>query len=502
MNLRIVATPVIGLILLKGCDKAPKYNKPPVETPPAYKELTPDNFKENFKETDGWKFARPNDDAMRGKWWEMFNDSQLNELVERANISNQNIAQAEANFRSARALIKEARSELFPTVTTNPSITNSRQSARSSQTGFSPKGVVTEYSLPLDASWEPDFWHRIRNNVSANAAEAQATAADLENTRLSVQAEIAADYYQLLALDTQKQLLDSTVKAYEEALELTRVRFDTGIASDEDVAQAQTQLETTRAQATDLGIARAQLEHAIAVLTGQPPSSFSIAVTPLDAKPPAIPFGVPSQLLERRPDIAAAERRVAEANFQIGVTKAAFYPSITLGGSAGLASSSIATLLAWPARFWSVGPALAQTLFDKGKRKAANEQARATYDATVAVYRQTVLTAFQEVEDNLAALRIISVEAQQQDAAVKAAARSLDLATERYKSGIDSYLNVITAQATLLTNQRTLLALRTQQMTASVQLIKALGGGWNASELPSPKELVTKKPQDPKPPKK
>jgi NodT family efflux transporter outer membrane factor (OMF) lipoprotein len=480
MKLRIVATPVIGLILLKGCDKAPKYKQPPVETPPAYKELTPDNF----KETDGWKFARPNDDAIRGQWWEMFNDSQLNALVEHANVSNQNIAEAEANFRAARALVKEARSELFPTVTVNPSITNSRQSGRSSQSGFSPKGVVTEYSLPFDASWEPDFWHRIRSNVSANAAEAQATAADLENTRLSIQAELAADYYQILALDAQKQLLDTTVKAYEQALDLTRARFETGIASEEDVAQAQTQLDTTRAQATDLGIQRAQLEHAIAVLTGQPASTFSVAVTPWEAKPPAIPFGVPSQLLERRPDIAAAERRVAEANFQIGVAKAAFYPSITLGGSAGFASSSIASWFAWPARFWSVGPALAQTLFDKGKRKAANEEARATYDATVAVYRETVLTAFQEVEDNLAALRILSTEAQQQDAAVKAAARSLDLATDRYNSGIDSYLNVITAQATLLTNQRTLLTLRTQQMTASVQLIKALGGGWNASKLP------------------
>ena len=489
MNLRIMTVPMIAFILFKGCDKAPKYKKPPVETPPAYKELTP----ENFKETDGWKFARPNDGAIRGKWWEMFNDAQLNALVERANSANQSVALADANFRAARAVIKESRSELYPRVTTNPSITNSRQSSSASQSAFTPKGAVTDYSLPFDASWEPDFWHRIRNTVQANTFEAQATAGDLENTRLSVQAELAADYFQLRATDAQKQLLDATVAAYEQALELTKVQFETGIASDEDVAQAQTQLETTRAQATDLGIQRAQFEHAVAVLTGQAASTFSIAFQPLTAEPPAIPFGVPSQLLERRPDIASAERRVAEANAQIGVAKAALYPSLTLGGSAGFESSSFASWLTWPARFWSVGPALALTLFDKGQRKAVTEQSRAIYDGNVASYRQTVLTAFQEVEDNLAALRILSVEAQQQDSAVKAAARSLELATERYKAGIDSYLNVITAQTTLLTNQRTALTLRTQQMTASVQLIKALGGGWNASELPSPKELTKKK---------
>ena len=489
MYFRVVTTSLIALILFKGCDKAPKYKKPPVETPTAYKELTP----ETFKETDGWKFARPNDEAIRGKWWEMFNDPQLNVLMERTNNANQSVALADANFRAARAVIKESRSELYPRVTTNPSITNSRQSSTASQSPFTPKGAVTDYSLPFDASWEPDFWHRIRNTVKANTFEAQATAGDLENTRLSVQAELAADYFQLRASDAQKQLLDSTVAAYEKALELTKVQFETGIASEEDVAQAQTQLETTRAQATDLGIQRAQFEHAIAVLTGQPPSTFSITFEPLNAEPPAIPFGVPSQLLERRPDIAAGERRVAEANAQIGVAKAAFYPSLTLSGAGGFESSSFASWLTWPARFWSVGPSLALTLFDKGQRKAVTEQAQAIYDGNVASYRQTVLTAFQEVEDNLAALRILSTEAQQQDAAVKSAERSLELATERYKTGIDSYLNVITAQTALLNNQRTAVNLRTQQMTASVQLIKALGGGWNSSELPSPKQLTRKK---------
>jgi NodT family efflux transporter outer membrane factor (OMF) lipoprotein len=280
MNLRILSAPLFAFILFKGCDKAPKYKKPPVETPSAYKESAP----ENFKETDDWKFARPSDDAIRGKWWEIFNDPQLNALIERANSANQSVALAEANFRAARAVIKESRSELYPRVTTNPSITNSRQSSSASQSPFTPKGAVTDYSLPFDASWEPDFWHRIRNTVKANAFEAQATAGDLENTRLSVQGELAANYFQLRANDAQKQLLDATVAAYEKALELTKVQFETGIASDEDVAQAQTQLETTRAQATDLGIERAQFEHAIAVLTGQPASMFSINFEPVERR--------------------------------------------------------------------------------------------------------------------------------------------------------------------------------------------------------------------------
>jgi NodT family efflux transporter outer membrane factor (OMF) lipoprotein len=335
--------------------------------------------------------------------------------------------------------------------------------------------------------------------VRVSASEAQATAGDLQNVRLSVEAELAFDYYQLRALDAQKALLDSTVVAFQQQLDLTRVRFQTGIASDEDVALAETQLETTQAQATDIGILRAQLEHAIAMLTGQPASTFSLSFAPMKATPPPIPLGVPSQLLERRPDIAAAERRAAEANAEIGVTKAAFFPSLTLSGAAGLESISPATWFTWPARFFSVGPTLAQTLFDKGRRAAVTEQARALYDGTVANYRLSVLTAFQEVEDNLAALRILSRELEQQNAAVVSAQRTLSLANDRYISGIDSYLNVITAQTALLTNQRTAVTLQMEQMTASVQLIKALGGGWNASQLPSPKELVAKPQPTPKP---
>ena len=489
-HFQILAVSLIGLILFKGCDKAPKYAKPTVPTPPSYKEITP----ENFKETDNWKFAQPKDDVIRGRWWEMFNDPQLNALEEQVDISNQNIALADANFRAARAVVKESRSQYFPTVTTSPSITNSRQSAATSQSNFAGGRMFTLYSLPFDASWEPDLWGRIRNTVSASASEAQATAADLENVRLSVEAELAFDYFELRSLDAQKELLDSTVVAYQQALDLTRVRFQTGIASDEDVAQAETQLETTQAQATDVGIQRAQLEHAIALLTGQPASTFSLSITPLKAEPPPIPIGLPSQLLERRPDIAAAERRVAEANAEIGVTKAAFFPALTLNAAAGFESTSIASWFTWPARFFSVGPTLAQTLFDKGRRAAATEQARAEYDGTVANYRLTVLTAFQEVEDNLAALRILSRELDQQDAAASSSERTLSLANERYKSGIDSYLNVISAQTTLLANQRTAVNLRMQQMTASVELIKGLGGGWSASLLPTPKELTTRKP--------
>lgn len=488
---KIAAVTLIALLFFKACDKAPKYVKPGVATPPAFKEISPDMF----KETKDWKYARPNDDVIRGKWWEMFGDSKLNALEDQVNISNQNIAVSEANFRAARALIRESRSEYFPTVTTSPGVTVSRQSAANTRSNISPGRVVTNYTLPFDATWEPDLWGRVRNTVRANTAEAQASAADLQNIRLSVEAELAFDYYQLRSNDATKRLLDTTVAAFQQQLDLVRVRFQTGIASDEDVAQAETQLETTRAQATDLGVQRAQLEHAIALLTGQPASTFSLPPETTVETPPAIPVGVPSQLLERRPDIAASERRVAEANAQIGVTKAAFYPSLVLSASAGLESTSLAKLFTWPARFFSLGPTLSQTLFDAGRRAAANEVAVADYDATVATYRETVLTAFQEVEDNLAALRILSQELDQQNTAVASAQRSLSLATDRYRSGIDSYLNVITAQATLLANQRTAVNLQMQQMTASVELIKALGGGWSDTQLPTPKDLTQKQPK-------
>src|SRR5437773_4048019 len=466
---------------LIGCSFAPKYQRPAVETPAAFKELT----QQSSDATNLWKVANPSDDALRGKWWEMFTNVQLNALEEQVAVSNQNVAAAFANFLSARAMIKEARAQLFPTLTANPAVTRSRFAANQSGSSSS-AATLTDYSLPLDASWQPDFWGRIRNTVKGNAFEAQATAADLQNTRLSAQAELAVDFFQLRAQDALKQLFDDAVRAYRESLDLTRVRFQTGIASDQDVAQAEIQFQTAEAQATNLGILRAQLEHAIALLIGKPPAAFSLPVEPLNASPPAAPIGVPSELLERRPDIAAAERRVAESNARIGVAKAAYYPNVTLSASGAFQSASISSLLNWSSRAWSVGAGLAETIFDAGQRHATVEQFRADYDNTVAKYRQTVLTAFQQVEDNLATLRILAHQVEQQEIVVKSSERYLTLANDRYKLGIDSYLNVITAQTTYLVNRQTLVNLRTQQMTASVQLVEATGGGWDVSQMPAP----------------
>jgi len=447
---------------------------------------------------EGWKTAQPQDDTLRGKWWEMFNEPQLNALEEKVNVSNQNIALAAASFLAARASVKEARSQLFPTVTTNPSITVQRPpSSSGSGSGAGSKsstGTFTDYTLPFDATWQPDLFGRIRNTAKAAAYGAQASAGDLENTRLTVQAEVAADYFQLRGQDALKQLLDSTVIAFQQSLELTRALYDTGIDSEEAVAQAETQLEATNAQDAALGIQRAQFEHAIAMLTGQSASTFSIPFEPLKSNPPEIPVGVPSQLLERRPDIATAERLMAQANAQIGVARAAYFPTVTLSAAAGFESTSFVNWFTWPSRFFSLGPAAAETLFDAGLRRATVMQFRAQYDETVANYRQAVLTGFQQVEDNLASLRVLSVEIQHQDAAVQSAEKTLALATDRYKLGIDPYLNVITAQTSLLSNQETAVNLRIQQMTASAGLIEALGGGWNASHLPSPAQLVSKAP--------
>jgi NodT family efflux transporter outer membrane factor (OMF) lipoprotein len=488
---------------LAGCMLGPKYHTPsavtpPAQTPPTYKELTP----ADYKNTDGWKVAQPKDDSLRGKWWEIFGDPQLNALEEKVNVSNQSIAAAAASFFAARALVQEARSQLFPTVTTSPAITVQRSpsAASSGSSGTaaastsSSTGTFTEYTFPFDATWQPDLFGRIRNTVRSAAYGAQSSAADLENTRLVIQTDVAVDYFQLRGQDALKQLLDSTVVAYRQSLDLTKALYETGIGADEAVAQAETQLEVTEAQDTALGIQRAQFEHAIAVLTGQPASTFSLPIEPLRSSPPAIPFGVPSQLLERRPDIAAAERLVAQANAQIGVARAAYFPTVTLSAAAGFAGTSAARWFIWPSRFFSIGPAAAETIFDAGLRRATVEQFRAQYDETVANYRQAVLTAFQQVEDNLASLRILSVEIQQQDAAVNSAERTLAIAKDRYTLGIDPYLNVLTAQTSLLSNQETEVSLRIQQMTASGGLIEALGGGWNASQLPSPGQLTGKVP--------
>jgi len=484
--IRLASTALVAAVtFLTACSIGRKYTRPLAPVPPSYKELGRSNV-------DGdWKSAQPRDDAARGKWWESFKDPQLNQLEEKLNISNQNIAAAAANVQAARAIIREVRAQYFPTLTANPGITNSRLSTAFGQTIGA---TFTTYSLPLEASWEPDLWGRVRNTAKANTFAAQASIADLENVRLSAQADLAADYYELRAQDALKQLLDSTVSAYQEALDLTRDLYRAGVGNDEAVAQAEAQLKATQAQDTNLNVLRAQYEHAIALLTGQPASTFSISVQAVTTVPPPIPVGIPSELLERRPDIAAAERAVAQANAQIGIAKTAFFPAITLSASAGFQSLSIAKWLEWPSRVWSVGPSLAQTIFDAGLRRATVQQFEASYDQTVANYRETVLTAFQQVEDNLAALRILALAIEQQDGAVESADRSLREAEVRYQAGIDPYLNVITAQTVLLNDQETAVNFRMQRMLAGVQLIKALGGGWDASQIPSSKELSSRNP--------
>ena len=497
---RGIALALSAALSLSGCVVGPKYSRPSptvasTAVPAAYKELTP----ADYKSTDGWKVAQPGDAVLKGTWWEIFNDSQLNALEAKVDISNQNIASSMATYLAARAIVKEARSQYFPTVTVGPGVTNERQpilgnSGSGSATQVT-NGSFTEYTLPFDATWVPDLWGRVRNTVRANAAAAQADEADLENVRLTAHAEVAVDYYELRGQDELKQLLDSTVVAYQESLNLTKALYETGIDSDEAVAQAETQLESTEAADTNLGILRAQYEHAIAMLVGEPASTFSISQDPLKSTPPAIPYGVPSQLLERRPDIAATERLMEQANAQIGVATAAYYPTVTLSAGAGLTSTSFTNWFTWPSRFWSVGPSATETIYDGGLRRATVIQYRRQYDATVANYRESVLTAFQQVEDNLATLRILSKQIQQQDTAVASAERNLKIATDRYKLGIDPYLNVITAQTTLLSNKQSAVTLRIQQMTASVQLVEALGGGWDASKLPSKKDVAANTPE-------
>jgi NodT family efflux transporter outer membrane factor (OMF) lipoprotein len=496
---RACATALIAAALaaLSACNPAPHYAQPAMPAPPSYKEAPPDQY----KEVSGWKIAEPSDDKIRAKWWEMFNDPKLNELEEQVKISNQSIAAAEANFRAARAVVVQARSALYPTVTANPSIANARiASAKSSlvssgaasttaSAGSLGSGVYNAFEFPIDFNYTLDFWHKLRNTEAANAYTAQADAADIATALLSTQAELAQDYFQVRELDQQRAVLLDTVKSYQQTLELTQTLFQSGIDSDEDVAQAKTQLDTTTAQATDLGVARAQYEHAIATLIGKPAAEFSLAVGPFVANPPEVPVAVPSKLLERRPDIASLERQVAAANAQIGVAKAAYYPNLSLSAAIGFESTSIASWFSLPSRFWSVGPTLAETLFDAGARRGATEQARANYDAAVANYRQTVLSDFQAVEDNLAALRILGQEIGQQREAVESSQYYLNLSLTRFKAGIDSYLNVVAAQTTVLANQVTELGIQLRQMTASVNLIMGLGGGWDASELPQVREV-------------
>jgi len=448
-------------LALAACAVGPDYQRPEAVVSAAYKEAV------------GWKTAEPRDEASRGDWWEIFGDPQLSALIASIDFSNQNVLLAEARFRQAQAFAAQSRAALFPTLDADASITRSRSAG----------AVSDNRSVALNSSWEIDLWGRLRRALESSAANAQASAADLAAARLSAQAELASNYFQLRVLDAQKQLLGDTVTAFDKSLELTRNRYAAGVAAKVDVVQAETQLKSTLAQSIDTGVQRAQLEHAIAILIGKPPSEFSIAPVPLAVTMPRVPLGLPSELLERRPDVAAAERRAAAANAQIGVAKAAYFPSLTLSASGGFRSANAADLFTAPSRFWSIGPALVQSVFDAGLRRAQTEEAIAAYDATVAEYRQAVLAGFQEVEDNLAALRILEEEAKVQDEAVRAARESVVLTTNQYKAGIVSYINVVTVQTTQLSNERTAVGILGRRLVAAATLVKALGGGWDAAAL-------------------
>jgi NodT family efflux transporter outer membrane factor (OMF) lipoprotein len=459
----------LAILALSGCMMGPNYSRPSAEAPIAYKEAA------------GWKVAQPQDNVPRGKWWSIFGEAKLDELEAQVDISNQNIKVAEANVRQAQALTQIARAALFPIVNANASATRSKPSTGGS--AVNRPGIANTYNAALDASWEIDLWGGIRRNVESREAGQQASVANLEVARLSAQALLAQDYWLLRVADAEIALLNDTVAAYEKSLQLTRNQYAVGVAGRSDVAQAETQLKSTQAQALDAGVQRAQLEHAIAILIGKPPAEVTIVVEPAKWTFPVIPTGMPSELLERRPDIAAAERNVAAANAQIGVAEAAFFPSLTLSALGGYQTSSFAHLFSLPTQYWSIGAAVAQAVFDAGLRSGQKAQAIATYDQTVATYRQTVLNGFQEVEDNLAALRILEQEAQVQDEAVKAARESVAIALNQYKAGTANYLAVVVLQAALLNNERTAIDILGRRLTASVGLVKALGGGWNASEL-------------------
>jgi NodT family efflux transporter outer membrane factor (OMF) lipoprotein len=471
----------IAVLQFTGCTVGPKYHPPVIQAPAAYKEV------------GDWKPAQPNDQNLGGSWWTIFQDPQLDALELQVNVSNQNLKAAEAQFQQARATLRYYRADYYPTVTAGPSATRQRISGRRPPATSIFDGITyNDFVLPFSVSYQADVWGRVRRNVESYREQAQASAADLATVNLSMHADLAVDYFQARSLDAEEQLLNSTVKQYEQALQLNQSRFEGGVASEVEVEQAKTQLQTTRAAAIDVGVLRAQNEHAVAILIGKPPAEFSLPPLPLTAPPPHVPVSLPSELLERRPDIAAAERRVASANAQIGVAKSAYYPLISLGASGGFESSAITTLLNGPSGLWSVGLAAVGTVFDGGRRRSLNDQARAAYDYQVAAYRENVLTGFQQVEDNLAAVRILEDEAKVQDQAVVAAQRSLDLSVTRYKGGVTSYLEVITAQSAALANEVTAVNILGRRMANTVLLIQALGGGWDRSSLPDRPECCGK----------
>ncbi len=479
--------------LLSSCNVGPKYVPPQTTAPQAFKESPT-----QFKETDGWKVAEPQDATLRGNWWEIFNEPELNALEEQLNVNNQNIREAFENYMEARALVREARAQYFPTLTTAPSYSRSQSSGNLSSGAIASNvsGKQSQvFELPGEVSWEPDFWDKIRNTVRSQQYTAQVTAADLANERLTEQASLAEYFFEIRGQDALQQILDAAVEADKKSLDAEQGRYDTGVDDQISLVQAQTTLASAQSSAINNKIARSQYEHAIAMLIGKPAPDFSIPVLAKTTAPPPIPVGLPSQLLERRPDIAAAERTMASANAQIGVAYAAFYPNITLSGSGGFESSVIGSLLSAASRFWSVGPTLSETIYDGGLRRATVNQYIATYNADLAAYRQSVLTAFQQVEDALAEVRILADQIKRQQEAVAYSAHYLELEQTRYDTGIDPYIDLAVAQTTSYSSQQALAGLQIQQMSASVTLIQALGGGWDRTQLPTPAQVTQKPPR-------
>jgi NodT family efflux transporter outer membrane factor (OMF) lipoprotein len=461
---------LIFVLALGGCAVGPDYHKPDAPVPAQFKEL------------EGWRQATPGDAAPRGPWWTLFGDAELDGLMKRVDVSNQTILAADARFRQARAVVDQARAGLFPTVTANGSAARTKSPSLPNAPSFA-TGAVNNFNASLNASWELDLWGRVRRSVEAGEASWQGSSAELEAARLSARASLAQAYFSLRVADAARRVLEETVASYQRTLELTQNRYKAGVAARVDIVQAEVQLKGAQASLLDVGVQRAQFEHAIALLVGVPPAQFSLAPVTAELKIPSIPVVVPSELLQRRPDIASAERAMAAANAQIGVATAAYYPSLTLTGAAGSRTTQLADLLTAPTRFWSLGAAAAETLFDGGLRRATTEQARAAYDAQVATYRQTVLTGFQEVEDNLVALRILDEEARIQNEVVEGARHALELTENQYRAGVVGYLNVIAAQQVLFNNQRTQFDVLGRRLTASVALVRALGGGWTAEEI-------------------
>jgi NodT family efflux transporter outer membrane factor (OMF) lipoprotein len=483
INTSFMKTPVgllAAMVFATGCAVGPKYKVPVVVAPAAY------------KESANWKPAQPSEQQLGGDWWQIFQDPQLNTLEPQINVSNQNLKAAAAQYQQARSALRYVRADYYPTVGLSPSATREEYSNNRPASTTTDGLTFNDFVLPVNFSYQTNAWGRVSRNVESYREQAQASAADLAAVNLSMHATLAIDYFAARSLDAEQELLQDTVAQYQQAFDLNKDRYRGGLGSEVEVEQAKTILQTTRAQLVDVGVARAQYEHAVAVLLGKPPADFSLPPLPLTTPPPAIPVGVPSELLERRPDIAAAERRVAAANAQIGLAETAYYPLVNIIGTGGFESGSITTLLQGPGAMWSVGASVAQTLFDGGRRHAAVDEAKASYDSSVASYRQTVLTSFQQVEDNLAALRVLEQEAGVQASAVDAAQRSLDLSNSRYEGGVTSYLEVIIAQNADLSDEVTAVNILGRRMASAVLLVEAIGGGWDRNSLPQRPECCGK----------